>query len=161
MIVVEVISERSPQGVFVKYEDMIQAFSADRADHALNVRTLPWRPGFTENFGNAHDIHMLSKLVSVDSIPISQKIFRCGGERKCLQHLLRSPLRRRMGRDIEVNHTPAIMREHDENKQNFKPRVCTVKKSMEASCDTWLLRNVLHVCDGGFGFRSMYLATEA
>jgi hypothetical protein len=35
--------------------------------------------------------------------------------------LLRGPFRSRMGSHVEVNHTPAIMGEHNEDKQNFKP----------------------------------------
>src|SRR5262245_46913163 len=42
---------------------------------------------------------------------ISQQTFRCGLEGKRLQHLLCSPFCRRIGPDIDVNHTP-IMPEH-------------------------------------------------
>ena len=37
----------------------------------------------------------------------------------------------------------------------------TTKKSVDARHPTWFSRNVRHVCEGGFGWRGMYLDTAA
>ena len=100
---------------------MIQTFSADRADQAFHVSALPGRSRCAENFFDIHDFDLFAELLSVDPITISQQIFRCGVEGKGFEHLLRGPFRSRMGCHVEVNHTPAIMDEHNEDKQNFKP----------------------------------------
>ncbi len=39
--------------------------------------------------------------------------------------------------------------------------VGTVKKSTETNCETWFVKTVFQVCDGGFRCRTMYLATVA
>src|SRR3990172_1117306 len=100
---------------------MIQTFSADRADHALNVSTLPRRPPSTEDFFDPHHFELFWNLLSVNPVPISQKVFRRAVERKSFDDLLRGPLCRRMSRNIEVDDASAIMREHDEDEQNLKP----------------------------------------
>jgi hypothetical protein len=71
---------------------------------------------------------LLSELVTVNPVPISQQIPRCAVERKSLHDLLRGPLRSRVGRDIEMDDTAAIMREHDEYEQNLEPYGVDCKK---------------------------------
>src|SRR5215831_8385507 len=79
---------------------MIQTFSADRTDHALDVCALPWRARGAKNLLDIQDFDLLAELLSVDPITISQQIFRCGVERKGFEHLLRSPFRSRMGSHV-------------------------------------------------------------
>src|SRR5215510_13418576 len=100
---------------------MVQTFSADRTDHALDVSALPRRARSAKNFFDIHDFDLLAELLPVDTITISQQIFRCGVERKGFEHLLRGPFNRRMSRDIEVDNASPIMRENDKHEQNFEP----------------------------------------
>src|SRR5215813_6975845 len=100
---------------------MIQTFSADRTDHALDVSALPWRARRAKNLVDIHDFDLLAELLSVDAITISQQIFRCSVERKGFEHLLRGPFSRGMSRDVEVDNASSIMRENDKHEKNFKP----------------------------------------
>ena len=65
-----------------------------------------------------------------------------------------------MRRYIEVHQMPPIMLDHDEDVQDLENPVGTVKKSMETNCFEWFVRNVRHVCDGGFECRTMYLLID-
>jgi hypothetical protein len=100
---------------------MIQTFSADRADHAFHVSALPGRSRSAENFFDIHDFGLFAELLSVDPITISQQIFRCCVEGKGFENLLRSPFGRGMSCHVKVDDTSPIMRENDEDEQNFKP----------------------------------------
>jgi len=60
------------QRIFVEYDHMVQTFSANRPDDPFHISALTWRPWGAENIFNAHDIHLFSKLLSVDSITSSQ-----------------------------------------------------------------------------------------
>jgi len=46
-------------------------------------------------------------------------------------------------------------------KSTAKLTVGTMKKSIDAKHPTWFLRNTRHVCDGGLGWRVVYLETAA
>ena len=59
--------------------------------------------------------------LSVDPIAISQQISRCCVEWKGLEHLLCSPFSRGMSCDVEVDNASSVMRENDEDEQDFKP----------------------------------------
>src|SRR5215813_9524090 len=139
---------------------MIQTFSADRADHAFHVSALPGRSRGAENLFDIHDFDLFAELLSIDPITISQQIFRCCVEGKGLEHLLRGPFGRGMTCHVKVDDTSAIMREHDVDEQNFKPYCMYGEEIEEMSWETRLVRNVLQVCEGGFGFRTIYFATE-
>lgn len=59
----------------------------------------------------------------------------------------------------EVQHTKPVVREHDEDKENLKVAVDTVKKSMAAVWARSMVRNVRTARDGGFRGRGKYRAT--
>ena len=50
---------------------------------------------------------------------------------------------------VEVDDPPAMVSEHDKDKEYPKAQGGTVKKSIETRSRTWLARNVRHVWDGG------------
>src|SRR5262245_41603084 len=100
---------------------MIQTFSADRADHALNVGALPGRSRSAEHLLDAHGIDLFSEFVSINPISLSQQIFRCTVERKGFDDLLSRPLCCRMSRDIEMDDAPSIVGKHHKDEQNLKP----------------------------------------
>ena len=100
---------------------MVETFSAYRANDSLHERTLPGRSRRTEDFFDVHHFELFSELVSVNSVAVSLKIFRCAVEWKRFDDLLACPLRRRVCGDVEVQNASAIMRENDKNEQDFKP----------------------------------------
>jgi hypothetical protein len=67
--------------------------------------------------------------------------------------------------DVDVHDPSTIMRPHDKTtntKSTRKVAVGTVKKSMDASWETWLVKNVRQVWDEGVrGRRPRYFATVA
>ena len=77
------------QGFFTVDNDVIQTFSTDRTDHALDVSSLPRRPRGAEDFFDVHDFELLADLVSVDPVAVSQEIFWCAIEGKRFDDLLR------------------------------------------------------------------------
>jgi len=140
---------------------MVQAFPPNRTDDPFDVSALPRRPRSAENFFDIHDRDLIAELLAIDSISISHQISRRRIEGKGFKHLLRCPFGCRVSRNVEVNNASSIMCENDKDKQHFKPNGVDSKE-----VDGRELRNVIieerrHVCKGGFGLRTMYLATEA
>src|SRR5262249_17108951 len=113
---------------------MIQTFSTDRADHALHICALPWRARSAKNFIDIHGCDLVTELLSVDAITISQQISRCGVERKGFEHLVRRPFSCRMTRDVKVDNTSSVMGENDRDEQDFKPNRVLCKNSISLKC---------------------------
>src|SRR5262245_59050347 len=98
---------------------MFQTFSADRADYALHISTLPRRPSGAEHL--CPHLDLFSELLSVNPVSISQKISRCAVKGKGFDNLLSSPLCSGMSRDSEMDHPSAFMGQHHPDEQNLKP----------------------------------------
>ena len=107
---------------------MIQAFSPDRYDDPLNVCSLPRRPWSTEHFFDAQRFDLLPEFVSVNPISVSQQVFRCAVEWKGFDQLLCSPGRRRVGGNVKVQDTAAVMGK----KFNYVPKDAFEKKMVVA-----------------------------
>src|SRR5262249_30637872 len=61
------------------------------------------------------------ELLVIDSITISQQISRRGIKRKGFEHLLRSPFRRGMSCDVEVDDASSIVCEDNKDEEDFEP----------------------------------------
>jgi len=60
----------TPSGAgFTEYDHVIQALAAQRADHALDIGSLPRRP--RRRFFGAHRLHLLHKVRPEDLIAIT------------------------------------------------------------------------------------------
>jgi hypothetical protein len=71
---------------------------------------LPRAPGSGQDLLDAEVRHALVEGRAVDVISVAQQVARRVGVRKRLDHLLRRPLRRGVGRDMEVKDPAAIVR---------------------------------------------------
>jgi hypothetical protein len=91
----------------------------------------------------------------------SQQIWRRGIKRKGFEHLLRRLFRRWMSCNVEVDDTSSIVCEHNKNEKDFEPNGVDGEEVDGRELRNVILGNVRHVCDGSFGRRTMYLATEA
>jgi len=112
--VVEVRSENTQQVPFVEYDDVVQAFSSNRAQKPISVRILPGRLCSTDDLLHPHVSDTLPKLVAIDTVTVTdQKSRRCIFG-KCLADLLSCPLGRRMRGDVEVDHMSLMMTKKDE-----------------------------------------------
>ena len=69
-----------------------QAFTANGADDAFHVGTLPRGPRCRQNFLDSHGFHILRKLTAEDPVAVSNQITRNLVKGKGLPELLRSPL---------------------------------------------------------------------
>src|SRR5262249_1173451 len=98
---------------------MVQTFTANRADDAFDVSSLPRSPRSAENFFDIHCGELLAELLAIDSI--SQQISRRGIKRKGFEHLLRRPFRRWMSCDVEVHDASSIVCEDNKNEEDLEP----------------------------------------
>ena len=106
---------------FIEDDHVIEALTADQADHAFHVGSLPRRPRRRKHFLDAHVLDLLRKVVTKDSVPVPQQIAWCRVPRERVAELLGCPLRCRVGRDIEVEYPAPIVSEHQEHVENLKP----------------------------------------
>ena len=104
----------------VEDDDVIQQFSAKATDYPFNIGVLPRRSRCDDDLVNAQARHPSLNPITINAIAVSQQILRGRIERKRFYNLLGCPLCGRMFRNIEVNDSPAIMRQDNENEQYFE-----------------------------------------
>jgi hypothetical protein len=104
---------------FVQDDHMIQAFAADTPDEALHVGILPRTPGGAYDFLDPHVPHPLPKGATIDPVPIAQQKSRGFVPWECFHDLLRCPLRRRVFRDIEMDHAAPLVGHDEQYKEHF------------------------------------------
>src|SRR5215475_11831842 len=92
MVIVRESAEVARQAGFTEYDHMIQAFPPNRADHSLDIGSLPGRPGRREHLFDAHHLHLLHEVRPEDPIAIAQQIAWRGLPGKGLAQLLSRPL---------------------------------------------------------------------
>src|SRR5262245_17826148 len=61
MIIVCEVSEMAMQTGFTEYDHMIQALAPNRADHPLDVSSLPGRSRCREHLFDTHRLHLASQ----------------------------------------------------------------------------------------------------
>jgi hypothetical protein len=72
MIIVCESAQVARQAGFTAYDHVIQALSANGADHPLHVGSLPGRSRRREHLFDAHCLHLLHEVRPEDLIPIAQ-----------------------------------------------------------------------------------------
>src|SRR5262245_44278606 len=118
VVIAKITFQYPTQMLLVEHNHVIQALATYASNHPLGVWILTWALCSSPHFLNAHSPNSFLKVFTIDAITISEKITCRFILRKRFDHLLRGPFRSRMGCHVEV---PAIMDEHNEDKQNFKP----------------------------------------
>ena len=119
MVEIDVGTENAAQVPLVKDNDVVQALSTEGPDHPFGVGILPRTPRCGDHFFHIETAHTPAEDVTVDAVAIANQVLGRGVKGKCLDHLLRGPLRRRMRRDVEMDDAPAFMGEHDQDIQNL------------------------------------------
>ncbi len=94
----------------VEDDDVIRTLPADAANDALGIGILPRPPRCDRTFLHPQTAHALSKVISIDSIAITQQVLRRRRPWKGLTELLRRPFGGRMLRHI-VSRQPGGDRE--------------------------------------------------
>ena len=101
----------------IQNQNMIQAFTTNRADQPFREGILPGTPGRGDHFFHSQRVDAPTKLVAVDRVTIPDQIPLGVKFRKRLGHLLTRPFRRRMLGDAKVQNSPALMLDDQENQQ--------------------------------------------
>ena len=118
IVITEVFLQDSKEMHFAQRNHMIQTFPPDGTYDPLHERILPGRfPGDDDLF-DSHSPHPLSKISSIDSVPITNQIFGNGSiTREGFDDLLCGPFRGRVWRDVEVDNPPSVMGQDEEAEQ--------------------------------------------
>lgn len=101
-------------------EHVIQTLATNRANHPLDLPTLPRRAGCRQHFGHSQCGDLIDEVATKNAIPISQQIARCRIPRKGFAELLGGPRRRRMIRDADVQNPAAVVRQHEEDVEHLE-----------------------------------------
>ncbi len=122
MIIIQVRGQQSFEMSLVEDDDVIQKFSAKASDYPFNIGILPRRSRRGDNCLNTQARQPSLNPITIYAIAVTQQIPRGRIKRKRFQNLLGCPLRGRMFRHVEVDDSPAIVRQDDENEQHFEFR---------------------------------------
>ena len=109
VIIFEIRNEGSTKGRLVKDDQVVEALTPDRPDHALNVGSLPGRARSPEYFLYTHGFRLLNVISAEDAISLAQHIARSGIPWKCLDQLVGGPFHCRMGCYVEMEDVAPIM----------------------------------------------------
>jgi hypothetical protein len=122
VIVREVARQGAAQVPFAEDENVIQTLAPDGADESLREGILPRAVRCREDFLDRHALHTVPKLLAVDLVTIAEEIGGRGVLREGVHYLLGCPSRGGMLGNVEVEDTPAIMSQHDEDEQDAQAR---------------------------------------
>ncbi len=120
VIVVDVLSQDSPEVPLVEDDHVVETLAANATHHPFDVRILPWRARRRPNLVDAESRDAPAEVRSIDSISVSQHEARSTLPGKGIDDLLRGPLCRRVVCDIEVSDPSPIVTEYDEDEENSK-----------------------------------------
>ena len=120
MVIVEVGRQDPSQVARVQDNDMIEAFPPDRSDDALDIGVLPRRSWRRRHLDDAHRLQPIAEDRPIGRVAVANQVSRRGFPRKRFHKLLPEPGRRRMRRDVEVNHPAPLMARHDEGMEHSK-----------------------------------------
>jgi hypothetical protein len=101
---------------------VIQTLAPDRADEPFREGVLPRAGACGQHFTESHAFHALPERVTIDGVPIAQEIGRRGIVREGVHDLLGRPVCGGVLGHVEVDHTPAMVGEHDEDKEHPQAR---------------------------------------
>jgi len=93
--------------------DMIQALTPNSADNPLHIGILPRGTWSSDHFLDSKILNPLSKIFTIDRIPISDQILGNSFFRKSIHNLLGGPYCSRMGSYIEMYNLSSIMTKND------------------------------------------------
>src|SRR5437870_11842042 len=161
VVVLDVLQQDLEQMPFADHDDVVQAFSSNRADHPLGIRVLPRRAGRNDGLLDAQQPGLMRKSFSIDLVSVPNEIpgpsssahasssWRAVHSAVGCSVTLKCTSRRRLW--VRTTSTT----------RTRKVAVGTVKKSNALRSGAWFFKNVRHACDGGLRGRTMYFDTVA
>ena len=116
VVIAEVIGKGAREMTFVPHDHVIQALASNGADEPLDVRILPRGARGADDFFDSQTLDSPLKDFAVDTVAVPLQKSRFV-KWKGFRDLLGRPLRRRIGRDVEVQDLSAVEAQHDEHVQ--------------------------------------------
>src|SRR4030042_7019784 len=118
VVIIKIRKQRAPEPNLIQDDDVVEAFSADRADQPFDVRALPGRSESGENLADVQAFDQRAECGTVDAVAVPEQEPRCLIPREGLHDLGCSPLGGRMLGDIEMNDAPPITSRNKKNVQD-------------------------------------------
>ncbi len=147
VVIAEVPLDDPSQVLLTQNNRVIQAFSSDRADDTFGIRILPGRSRCRQYFSQTNRRDLPAEMQTKLLVPITQKVFGRFVQSNSFNDLPGCPICRWVLGNIGVENLPAIVTEHNQNKQHTKgcgrnrEEVCgddvfgmVIKKSTPALC---------------------------
>ena len=103
-----------------KDDDVIQAFSSDRADEPFDMSILPGRTGRSWSVPNSHGCETSRYGRPIRGVSIANEVLGCLIPREGLGDLTRDPFGRRMVGDAQRDQASSFMPQDDQDKQQLK-----------------------------------------
>src|SRR3989475_6111381 len=107
---------------FADHDDVVQAFTSNRADHPLGIRVLPRRAGRNDGLLDVQHLGLTRKSFSIDLVSVTDQMAWGLLQPARLDQLPPSPIRGRMFRDIKMHQPPPVVAQHHEDEQDPKGR---------------------------------------
>src|SRR5262249_7541735 len=115
MVITKVTFQNSTEMPLVDHDHVVQAFAANTSDNPFRIAVLPRASGRYRHLSDTQSLDSHCEIMTIDPITISYQVARHGVVGKRFHQLLCRPSSGRVFRDIEMQNTPTVMREDDEN----------------------------------------------
>src|SRR5438093_7108857 len=96
VVVVDVLRQDLSKMPFADHDDVVQAFTSNRADHPLGIRVLPRRAGRSNGLLDVQRPGLMRKSFSIDLVSVPNQISAPLLQRARLEQLARRPFGSRM-----------------------------------------------------------------
>src|SRR2546428_1944240 len=117
VVVGEVRAQQAAEMTLIEDDDVVQAFTADRADQAFGEGILPGGAWGDEDLVDSHVRDSASEVVTIDRVPIAEHIFGRRFIGKSVEHLASRPHGGWVGGDVDMDEVAAIVAEGEEDKE--------------------------------------------
>ena len=111
----------------VEDDDILDHVAPNAANDPLAGGMLPWTARGSFDFFDTHVLDALLERPTVDRVPVPEERARRGLPGQRLDDVLGGPLRRWMFSDVEMYDASALVRQHDEHKQDLEAGSGTVR----------------------------------
>jgi len=118
VVIIKIRNQMAPERNLIQDDDVVEAFSADRADQPFDVRPLPGRSESGENLADVQAFDQRPECYAIDAVAVPEQEPRRLVPREGLHDLGCGPLGGGMLGDIEMNDAPAIMSQNKKNVQD-------------------------------------------
>src|SRR5436309_8923840 len=161
VVVVDVLRQDLSKMPFADHDDVVQAFTSNRADHPLGIRVLPRRARRNDGLLDVQHPGLMRKSFSIDlvSVPIRYRGPSSSAHASSSWRAVHSAV----GCSVTLKCTSRrrLWVSTTSTDRTRKVAVGIVKKSNAIRSGAWFFKNVRHACDGGLRGRIMYFDTVA